>query len=227
MWYYHDEGMKFANELANPDGMMWLPGLFTSTQTGAFCRTNIRSLADAKGKKFRIGAGLHMKVLQKHGIMPVNMAAQEIYGALERGVVDMVEWLTPGTDYPLKFHEVAKYILAPAWWQCTGLSDFLINMKKFNELPPYLQAMLKTSLREVSHYGAFKLLNLDRIYLKKFVEEGCTINRWPAEDLKVLEKDTQEVMQEYADKYPMFKKIWESQKRFIKGYNEYESWMKF
>jgi TRAP-type mannitol/chloroaromatic compound transport system substrate-binding protein len=112
-----------ANELTNPDNILWFPGLFTSTQTGAFCRIPIRSLKEAKGKKFRIGPGLHMEVLQKHDIRPVSMAPQEIYGALERGVVDMVEWLTPATDYPLKFHEVAPYILAPAWWQPTGLRN--------------------------------------------------------------------------------------------------------
>jgi len=227
MWYWHGEGSKIANELTNPDNIKWVPGLFTGVQTGAFCRIPIRTLADAKGKKFRIGPGLHMEVLKMNGIHPVSMAAEETFGALERGVVDMAEWLTPGTDYPLKFHEVAPYILAPAWWQPSGLSDFLINMKKYNALPKDLQAMLITALRDSSHYGAFKLKDLDRIYMEKFVEEGCKIFKWQEDDLAKLEKDTLKVKNKYADKYPMFKRIWNSQKDYRKKYYQYDEWTKF
>lgn len=227
MWYYFGDGKKFANELTAKDGILWFPGLFTSTQTGAFCNKPIKSLSEAKGKKFRIGPGLHMAVLQKNGIQVVSLAPQEIYGSLDRGVVDMVEWLTPGTDYPLKFHEVAPYLLAPAWWQPSGLSDFLVNKKAFEKLPNDLQAMLETAMRDASIYGGFKLLNLDRKYMKKLVDEGVTVFKWPEEDLKTLKADTLEVMNEYAEKYPMFKKIWESQKKFQKEYLQYKAYMAF
>ncbi len=227
MWYWHEGGMKFANELTGPDNMKWVPGIFTGVQTGAFCRTPIRSLAEAKGKKFRIGPGLHMAVLKKHNISTVSLAPEETYQALERGVIDMTEWLTPATDYPLKFHEVAKYILAPAWWQPTGLSDFLINRNMYNKLPKDLQAMLDTAMRDASHHGAFLLKNMDRQYMEKFVEAGCKISKWPKKDLDVLEKDTMQIMNEYAGKYPLFKKIWESQKQYRKKYYQYEEWTTF
>lgn len=227
MWYYEGGGIDFANELTKPDNILWLPGVFTGSQTGAFCGKPIRTLAEAKGKKFRIGSGIHMEALQNAGIQPTNLAPQEIYGALDRGVVDMVEWTTPSTDYFLKFHEVAPYVLGPAWWQPTGLSDFLINLDEYNKLPVDLQEMLKVNLRDASIRGGFRLEYLDSIYKKKLEEEGVTFYRWTEEDKKVLQADVEKIKERYANESPLFKKIWESQKAFLKTYNDYQDYVKF
>jgi TRAP-type mannitol/chloroaromatic compound transport system substrate-binding protein len=226
MWYYSGDGMKIANEATRPDNIIWRPAFFSGKQTGAFCRKPIRTLAEMKGKKLRIGPGLHMKVLQKHGVQAVTMPGSEIYQALDRGVVDMAEWFTPTGDYAMNFHEAGPNLLVPAWWQPSGVLDFLINIESFNALPEDLQAMLETVLRDFSHYATFKLKSLHIDAMQKFEKAGCKIFRLPDEDMRVLEKDSLEVIEEYADKYAVLRTIWESQKKFRAEYDKYEEHMR-
>lgn len=226
-WMYFGGGVEFANKLANADGMIWRPGPFTGAQTGAFCPEPIRSLEEAKGKSFRIGSGMHMEALKNAGINPTSIATEEIYGALDRKVVDMCEWTTPAIDWFLNFHEVAPNVIGPAWWQPTGVADFLINQKAYDELPPDLQMILTIGLRDASLYTTFKMQHLDAIYKKKLEEAGVKFTKWPAEDLKKLQEDTEVVIQKHAAQNPLFKEILDSRRAYKKEYEEYEEWNKF
>ena len=226
-WLYFGGGVEYANKIANADGILWRPGIFTAAQTGAFCPEPIRSLAEAKGKSFRIGAGMHMPALQKAGITPTSIATEEIYGALDRKVVDMCEWTTPAIDWFLNFHEVAPYVIGPAWWQPTGVSDFLINKKAFDKLPADLQAILTVAMRDISLYGTFKMQHLDAQYKKKLEAAGVKFFKWPDADLKQLRDDTEAVLQRHASENPLFKEILESRRAYQKEYDEYQEWTKF
>ena len=226
-WLYFGGGVEFANKLANADGILWRPGIFTAAQTGAFCPEPIRSLEEAKGKSFRIGAGLHMEALKNAGINPTSIATEEIYGALDRKVVDMCEWTTPAIDWFLNFHEVAPHVIGPAWWQPTGVSDFLINRKEYDALPDDLKAILMTGIRDISLYGTFKMQHLDAIYKKKLEEAGVKFYKWPEADLKRLQEDTETVIQKHAAESPLFKEVIESRRAYKKDYDEYQEWVKF
>jgi hypothetical protein len=54
---------------------------------GGWFRKEIKSLADVKGLKFRIG-GFGGKVLERIGGVPQNIPGGEIYQALEKGTID-------------------------------------------------------------------------------------------------------------------------------------------
>ena len=90
-----------------------------------------------------------------------------------------------------------------------------------------LQEMLKVNLRDASIRGGFRLEYLDAIYKKKLEEEGVTFYRWTDEDKKTLSADVEKIKERYAQESPLFKEIWESQKAFIKTYNEYQDYVKF
>jgi hypothetical protein len=53
-----------------------------------FCRDPIASLADLKGKRVRTPGGSQNDFIQAIGAQPVAIGFPEVYGALERGVVD-------------------------------------------------------------------------------------------------------------------------------------------
>ena len=226
-WLYFGGGTEFANQLANKDGIMWRPASATATQTGAFCPVPIRNLAEAKGKSMRIGSGTWMDALRNAGINPTNFAIEELYGALERKVVDMCEWTTPSIDWYLNFHEVAPHVIGPGWWQSTGTADFLINQREFNRLPEDLQAILLTGLRDFSLHTSLRINHLDAIYQKQLEEFGVTFYRWPDEDLKGLNADVQKTLQGLAAQDPFFKEILESRRAYKKQYDAYHEFMRF
>ena len=88
----------------------------TGTQMGGWFRKEIKTVADLKGLKMRIG-GFAGHVLQKLGVVPQQIAGGDIYPALEKGTIDAAEWVGPYDDEKLGFYKVAKYYYYPGWWE--------------------------------------------------------------------------------------------------------------
>ena len=84
----------------------------TGAQMGGWFRKEIKSLADIKGLKFRVG-GFGGKVVERIGGVPQNIPGGEIYQALEKGTIDAAEWVGPYDDQKLGFYKVAPYYALP------------------------------------------------------------------------------------------------------------------
>src|SRR5262245_11692838 len=65
-----------------------------------------------KGLKFRVG-GFAGRILAKLGVVPQQLAAGDIFPALEKGTIDAAEWVGPCDDEKLGFVKVAKYYYYP------------------------------------------------------------------------------------------------------------------
>ena len=68
----------------------------------------INTSEDLKGLKFRVG-GFAGTILTRIGTMPQQLAAGDIYPALEKGTIDAAEWVGPYDDEKLGFAKIAKY----------------------------------------------------------------------------------------------------------------------
>jgi TRAP-type mannitol/chloroaromatic compound transport system substrate-binding protein len=79
-------------------------------------RKEIKSVADIKGLKFRVG-GFAGKVVERMGGVPQNIPGGEIYQALEKGTIDAAEWIGPYDDLKLGFNKVAPHYYYPGWWE--------------------------------------------------------------------------------------------------------------
>ncbi|MCX8146775.1 MAG: TRAP transporter substrate-binding protein DctP, partial [Azovibrio sp.] len=118
------------------------PGGNTGAQMGGWYRKEIKSPADIKGLKMRIG-GFAGKVLTRMGAVPQNIPGGEIYQALEKGTIDATEWIGPYDDEKLGFYKVAKHYYYPGWWEGGAQLDFFINKKAYNDLPNDYKAMVE------------------------------------------------------------------------------------
>ena len=97
-------------------GITNIPAGNTGAQMGGWYRKPIKSVADLKGLKMRIG-GTGGQVLSKLGVVPQQLAAGDIYPALEKGTIDAAEWVGPYDDEKLGFYKVAKHYYYPGWWE--------------------------------------------------------------------------------------------------------------
>lgn len=104
----------------------------TATNSGfyIFSKQPINKLDDFKGVKIRSHSG-YDPLFKKVGAIPIGMNISEIYGALERGVVQAAPY--PVFVYDMGLAEVAKYALADAFWPSHTTFIFL-NLRKFNGL---------------------------------------------------------------------------------------------
>jgi TRAP-type mannitol/chloroaromatic compound transport system substrate-binding protein len=84
---------------------------------GGWFRKEIKTVADLKGLKMRIG-GFAGQVLAKLGVVPQQIAGGDIYPALEKGTIDAAEWVGPYDDEKLGFNKVAlSTTTIRAWWE--------------------------------------------------------------------------------------------------------------
>ena len=80
---------------------------------GGWFRKEIKTVDDLKGLKFRLG-GFAGKIMQRIGVVPQQIAAGDIYPALEKGTIDGAEWVGPYDDEKLGFVKVAQ-VLSLSW----------------------------------------------------------------------------------------------------------------
>ena len=100
-------------------------------------------LAELRGKRVRALGGVG-QALRRIGMVPTSMASPEVYGALERGLVDAVTFPSYAL-YTYKIYEIAD-------WYTTNMSigigaSFLgASTNAWNKLPPQYQKLLLDSV---------------------------------------------------------------------------------
>ena len=130
-WMYEGNGLKLMREFYAKYNIINFPGGNTGAQMGGWYRKEIKTVADIKGLKMRIG-GFAGKVLERMGGVPQNIPGGEIYQALEKGTIDAAEWVGPYDDQKLGFNKVAPFYYYPGWWEGGPQLDFFINQKAFD-----------------------------------------------------------------------------------------------
>ena len=89
-WMYYGGGLELMREFFKDYNIVQFPAGNTGAQMGGWFRTEIKSIDDLKGLKFRI-AGIAGKVLARLGVVPQQIAGSDIYPALEKGTIDAAE----------------------------------------------------------------------------------------------------------------------------------------
>jgi TRAP-type mannitol/chloroaromatic compound transport system substrate-binding protein len=86
----------------------------------------VRTPDDMKGLKLRTSAAW-AEIAPMLGASTVVMPGSEVFGALERKVVDAIEWGGPGINLSEGFHKIAKYIVLPGLHQPSGAHECMFN----------------------------------------------------------------------------------------------------
>ena len=205
-WYYEGDGLKLMNEFAQKANVYSLLGGNTGAQMGGWMRKEIKEPGDLQGLKYRIG-GWAGKTLQKLGVIPQQIAAGDIYPALEKGTIDAAEWVGPHDDEKLGFYKVAKYYYYPGWWEGGTAEHFLINLKKWNELPKNYKAILTAAAAyaNVEQQARYDARNPQA--LKRLVAAGTQLRPFSQSIMEACLKASKEVNAEESAKNPAFNKV--------------------
>ncbi|WP_234906025.1 TRAP transporter substrate-binding protein DctP [Affinirhizobium pseudoryzae] len=106
-------------------------------------RTPIRTFEDLKGKKIRAPEGLASAVFAAAGASPVSIPFSEVYGALEKGIVDAADASAYVNNVATGLHDVAPYPLYPGI-HSMPLMQFTMNKEKWDALSADDQKALRT-----------------------------------------------------------------------------------
>lgn len=212
-WFYHGGGQELFNEFLKSYKVHGIPGGNTGTQMGGWFRKEIRSVADLSGLKFRIG-GLAGRILAKLGAVPTQIAAGDIYPALEKGTIDGAEWVGPYDDEKLGLNKIAPYYYYPGWWEGNAEIMLIINDEKWASLPKNYQAVLQAAAREAGSHTLAKYDAVNPAALKRLVGAGAQLRPFSSEVMEASYKAATEFYAEVSAKNANFKKLYESYTAF-------------
>ena len=213
-WMNHGDGRKLMNEFYAGYNMMSYNGGNTGAQMGGWYRKEIKSIADLKGLKMRLGGGLVGEVMAKMGAVPQSIPAGEIYQSLEKGTLDAAEWVGPYDDEKLGFNKVAPYYYYPGWWEGGPEVSFFINTKAQAALSAENKAILEAACAYAAEDMLSKYDALNPIALKKLVANKTKLLPFPKDVMEGSFKASMEVFAANDAKSPEWKKIYADMKNF-------------
>lgn len=213
-WIQQGNGGKLLGDFFAGYNMLYWSGDGTGTQMGGWYRKEIKSLADLKGLKFRLGGGLFGDVAARLGVVPQNMPAGDVYQALEKGTLDAAEWIGPHDDEKLGFNKVAKFYYYPGWWEANAQLAWFVNKTAFETLPPEYKAALRSACGEAGSYLITRYDALNPAALKRLVASGTQLRSFPKDVMEQGFAATMEVMADIESRNPVFKKIHQDMRAF-------------
>lgn len=229
-WLYSGGGEDLYNEILQKDlkvdnVMAILHPVCCQEPLGWF-KKPIKSLADFRGMKMR-SSGIGIDLLKEMGVSAVVMAGGEILPALERGVVDGVEWSNPASDIPMGFHQVAKYLVGPSGRQPFGNQEMLISKKKWNELPVDLKAIVRAAvLAQIPIAIAREFAESGKVFAELGPKYKVNVVTLPPEVTEAEIKAIRKVLDELSAKNPTFARVLNHQKEFASKVAVYHNWVR-
>ena len=222
-WMYEGNGLKLMREFYAGYNIINFPGGNTGTQMGGWFRKEIKSLADIKGLKFRIG-GFGGKVIERIGGVPQNIPGGEIYQALEKGTIDAAEWVGPYDDLKLGFNKVAPNYYYPGWWEGGPQLDIYVNTKAYAGLSGEYKAIIENA-------AAFAHTEMQAKYdaknpeaLRQLVAGGTKLHRFPKDMMDAAFKEATALYSDLSNSNPHWKKIYADFSAFRREQN---LWFRF
>ena len=212
-WMHQGNGLKLTRDFFKGYNVYNIPCGNTGTQMGGWFRKEIKTVADLKGLKFRIG-GFAGQVLTKLGVVPQQIAGGDIYPALEKGTIDAAEWVGPYDDEKLGFAKVAKFYYYPGWWEGGAQLSAYVSIKAWESLPKSYQAILEAACGDAHIDMLAKYDARNPQALKRLVSTGAQLRPFPKPVMEACYKAAQEVYAETYEKNPTFKKIHEDMLKF-------------
>ncbi|QQP93308.1 ABC transporter substrate-binding protein (plasmid) [Skermanella sp. TT6] len=205
-WLFQAGGLNLLNELFGRYNVFGLPIGNTNAQMAGWFRKEIKSVEDLRGLKMRVG-GLAGRIVAKLGVVPQQIAAGDIYPALERGAIDAAEWVGPYDDERLGLYKIAPYYYYPGWWEASSTIFLLINKGRWDALTPFDQALMRVAAQDAMTLTIAKYDQLNSVAIRRLVAGGAQLRSFPQDVMDACYKSANEVFAEIGGENEMFKRL--------------------
>ena len=195
-WLLHAGGREAVNDLHNQYGMSfvgwWIPGPESLASTAP-----IRNVADFKDWKFRSPPGLATKVFAALGASPIVMDFNEIFTALETGIIDGADAANLTNNIGLGLYDIAKHTNYPGFHSMPA-DHLACNKDIWDAMPAHHQAILKVGMQAL----ALKNTSINEVENAKnsvsLAAKGVNMYEWPAEETAKYREAVQSAWTDYA-----------------------------
>jgi len=183
-----------ADEVAQKGDVM-LIGFAGGGTRNIFANKPVRNLAEMKGLKVRVqGAPIWSKTFAAIGMAPTVIAYDEVYNAIQNGVIQAGENEAAGVE-AMKFYEVGPNINMTQ--HAITIRPICFSAKTFRKLPADLQAAITRAGKEAGVFGRQIESSADSEKLVT-LEKAGRLKRIPFADRAQMKKLADPVMADYA-----------------------------
>jgi TRAP-type mannitol/chloroaromatic compound transport system substrate-binding protein len=180
-WLYEAGGAEMQRQYREEKaGIVSIPLFIRTAEVFLHSRKRVKTLDDLKGLKLRT-AGAWLDMSKELGAAPVTTAGGEIYPALERGVIDAVEWGTLWENISPGFYKVAKYLIIPGVHQPTAPFELCINKGVWDKLSSDDKKLIELTAKLVTFETFTRIGQEDAKALQFFRKSGNEIVELDAE----------------------------------------------
>jgi TRAP-type mannitol/chloroaromatic compound transport system substrate-binding protein len=212
-WLLHADGYTQVNELYNAHDMefvgWWIPGPESLSSTKP-----IRNIEDFKNWKFRSPPGMATMVFKNLGASPIVMDFNEIFTALESGIIDGADAANLTNNVGLGLYDIAEHTNFPGFHSMPA--DHLACRKDiWDEMPDNHKAIMKVAMQALALKNATANEVENAKTAKDLRDKGVNLYEWSAEDLAEYRSAVQKGWVEFATT-PEAKALLESHITFLK-----------
>ena len=183
-----------ADEVAQKADVM-LIGFAGGGTRNIFANKAVHNMAELKGLKVRVqGAPIWSKTFAAAGMSPTVIAYDEIYNAIQNGVINAGENEAAGVE-AMKFYEVGPNLAMTQ--HAITIRPICFSGKTFKRLPADLQQAVLRAGKEAGVYGRQVESGQDAAKLEA-LEKAGRLKRIAFTDRAALKKAVDPVMADYA-----------------------------
>ena len=187
--------LKPIADEVNAKGDVMLIGYAGGGTRNIFANKPVRNLAEMKGLKVRVqGAPIWSKTFAAIGMSPTVIAYNEVYNAIQNGVINAGENEAAGVE-SMKFYEVGPNLLMTE--HAITIRPVCFSGKTFKRLPPDLQQAVLKAGKEGGAHGRQIESSEDAAKLDA-LEKAGKLKRIPFKDRAEMKKLVDPVMASYA-----------------------------
>ncbi|WP_420861202.1 TRAP transporter substrate-binding protein [Algirhabdus cladophorae] len=180
-WLLHGGGRDAVNDLHNQYGMSfvgwWIPGPESLSSTAP-----IRNVADFKDWKFRSPPGLATKVFAALGASPIVMDFNEIFTALETGIIDGADAANLTNNVGLGLYDIAKHTNFPGFHSMPA-DHLSCRTDVWEAMPEHHRAIMTVAMDSLALHNATINEVQNAQTAKDLRAAGVNLYEWSPEEL--------------------------------------------
>jgi len=192
VFFYGLGGLELTREVFKSMGLYYVGPIHHGPNI-IHSKVPIRSIDDFRGRKMRLPGGMVAELFQAAGAKTTLLPGSEIFPALEKGTIDVADYVGPAINYALGFHQVTKYIsMGPpgfmSIYQPVDLMDLTVSQKSWDALSKKMKEFVEMEVHVYSDIHHAEIQAADQKSWAKFKEAGTEITRLSESDVEAFTK---------------------------------------
>lgn len=220
-WYLEGGGEELFQEMVKDYNVVGVSiAQITRAEMFGFSNKPLNTLDDFKGLKFRTAGDWGEILTDYFGASVIFLPGGEIYEAFQRGVIDGFEYGSPSLNWPLGFHEIAKYGVFPGIHAPAVIAPYVVNTDAWAELPDDLRSIAEEEwLAEAIRFYCESAVE-DMEVVQRYKDYGLEFLYVPEEVQKEVVAASQDFYGKKAAEDAFFARVWGSVSEFMESWRE-------